>query len=76
MCASAEKRLQIVNFITDHSVDISFVTETWLKIEGCISEVKSWMTSNKLQLKDDKTELVAADQVETYLAPRHHTHTG
>lgn len=29
-----------------------------LKIEQCISDVKVWMTRNKLQLNDDKTELI------------------
>ena len=36
-----------------------------LSVEKCVSDVKTWMTFNKLQMKKDKTEflLVIAKQV-------------
>ena len=33
------------------------ILETSLKIEHCISEIQSWMSSNRLKLNGDKTEL-------------------
>ena len=34
----------------------SEISPTVLKLEACITDVKSWMTTNKLQLNDGKTE--------------------
>ena len=29
-----------------------------MKLQHCVSPIKSWMTSNKLKLNDDKTEVM------------------
>ena len=47
------------------SFDLNDCLSSILCVEKCISDVKAWMTSNKLQMKDDKTDalLVTAKRI-------------
>ena len=45
--------------------DLDDCLSSILCVEKCVSDVKAWMTSNKLQMNEDKTEvlLVTAKQI-------------
>ena len=47
------------------SFDLGDCLSSILCVEKCVSDVKAWMTSNKLQMNEDKTEvlLVIANRV-------------
>ena len=45
--------------------DVNSLPALLLSAENCISETKSWMVSNKLQLNEDKTEIMIINN------PRH-----
>ena len=47
------------------SFDLDACLSSILCVAKCVSDVKSWMTSNKLQMNEDKTEvlLVTAKQI-------------
>ena len=45
--------------------DLGDFLSSTLCLEKCVSDVKAWMTSNKLQMNEDKTDvlLVTAKQI-------------
>ena len=47
------------------SFDLDDCLSSILCVEKCVSDIKTWMTSNKLQMNEDKTEvlLVTAKRV-------------
>ena len=47
------------------SFDLDGCLSSILCVEKCVSDVKTWVTSNKLQMNEDKTELlvVSAKQI-------------
>ena len=72
----------LTTLIRQHSIsNQSFADDTWLhdscrpdqidtsvqSMQDCISDVKTWMTSNKLKLNDDKTECLLIDSNRTSL---------
>ena len=43
-----------------HSSSLTEIDGVILRMQDCIADLKTWMTLNKLQLNDDKTELMLA----------------
>ena len=41
-------------------IDLDDCRSAILCVEKCVSDVKTWMTSNKLQMNEDKAEVLLA----------------
>ena len=49
------------------AIEPSNVSDIVFSLENCIKDVKSWMLENKLQLNDDKTEVMLINPKNTNL---------
>ena len=45
-------------YVTFNPSDEMDIEGAIVKVEGCIADVKKWMSSNFLKLNDDKTEIL------------------